>query len=88
MYRKEQYIPSIYDNSNNNYNQSNYGESNQGWDATNNDYDNQSQGWDGQSYNSSSLSLHTPHSSNYNQDDVTDLEQDECLSQYGNNNLN
>ncbi|PKK44323.1 hypothetical protein RhiirC2_804102, partial [Rhizophagus irregularis] len=42
----------------------NYGESNQGWDAPNNDYDNQSQGWDGQSHNSPSLSLHTPHSSN------------------------
>ncbi|CAB4392747.1 unnamed protein product [Rhizophagus irregularis] len=89
MYRKEQYIPSIYDNPNNN-DQNNYGENNQEWDNTNNDhdYDNQSQGWDGQSYNSPSSSLHTPHSLNYNQDDVTDLEQDERLSQYGNNNIN
>ncbi|PKK39555.1 hypothetical protein RhiirC2_805467 [Rhizophagus irregularis] len=46
MYRREQYIPSIYDNPNNNYNQSKYGESNQEWDDPNNDHDDQSQGWD------------------------------------------
>ncbi|CAB4395780.1 unnamed protein product [Rhizophagus irregularis] len=60
MYRREQYIPSIYDNPNNNYNQSKYGESNQEWDDPNNDHDDQSQGWDGQSHNSPSVSCTHP----------------------------
>ncbi|CAB5192259.1 unnamed protein product, partial [Rhizophagus irregularis] len=69
-YRKETYIPSIYDNNNNGCNDDNYNQENQGWDDA---------------YQASS-SLNTPHSSNYYQEEVTELDQDERLSQYGDNN--